>query len=135
MGLFGTSAPILVDINLTLQYLTLILLILGYFKTKPRKTHGYLMMIVFLLTIGTTVSVMAPRILIALANYGYIILAHAGVGIAAMLLGTLFGLNFGMALSNKQPLVCGSKNMMRLAFILWLLPILSGTMAYVSLYL
>ncbi|MFW9834118.1 MAG: hypothetical protein ACFFEK_09000 [Candidatus Thorarchaeota archaeon] len=135
MGLFGTAAPILVDINLILQYLTLVLLIVGYLKTKPRKTHGYLMMVVFLLTIGTTVFVMAPRILFALSNYGYIVLAHAGVGITAMLLGTLFGLNFGMALSNKQPLVCGSKKMMRVAFILWLLPILSGTLTYVGLYL
>lgn len=134
MVLFGSSAPLLVDINLILQYASLVLLIVGYVKRKPYKTHGNLMIVVLLLTVGTTVLIMAPRLLGVLSIYGDMVLVHAGIGVMAMILGTLFALNFAKALQTKQPLTCGTKNMMRLALILWTIPILFGTFMYTTLY-
>ena len=134
MGLFGTSASILVDINLILQYVTLILLIVGYVKKKPFKTHGYIMMTVLLITLGTTLLIMGPRLLDTFSTYGPNIIAHAGLGIASMLLGTLFVSRFIIATRNQQPLACGSRRLMLLALFLWILPILFGTMFYITTY-
>ena len=135
MGLFGTTAPVLVDINLILQYVTLLLLVIGYVKRKPLKNHGYIMMSVLLITIGTTLLIMAPRLLDTLEVYGPNIIGHAGLGIAALLLGTLFSFRFINATRSGEPLLCGTKNLMRLALILWLLPIIFGTGLYVTLYI
>lgn len=134
MGLFGTAAPILIDINLVLQYITLILLVVGYIKKKPFKTHGYIMLSMLLITVGTTLLVMAPRLLMTYTSYGPTVIVHASFGIVCILLGTLFSYRFITAVRNEKPLLCGTKNMMRLAFILWLVPILAGTMMYVALY-
>jgi hypothetical protein len=134
MVLFGSSAPLLVDINLILQYVTLMLLIVGYIKRKPFKTHGTIMLSVLAITISTTILVMAPRILIALGSYGYPIIAHAVLGIVSIFFGSLFATRFITAIRNQKPLTCGTKNMMRLALILWIIPILSGTMMYITLY-
>jgi len=60
MVLFGSSAPIFVDINLILQYVTLVLLVIGYIKTKPFKTHGNLMLIVLFIIVSTTILTMGP---------------------------------------------------------------------------
>ncbi|MHA2083616.1 MAG: hypothetical protein ACXABD_07670 [Candidatus Thorarchaeota archaeon] len=134
MGLFGTSAEILVDINLILQYTTLILLLVGYVKRKTFKNHGYTMMVVLVITVGTTVLVMAPRLLATFAVYGPFIFVHSAIGILSMLLGALFSFRFIVAIQNEKPLLCGTKNMMRLAFILWVGPIISGTLMYFTLY-
>ena len=135
MGFFGTTAPIIVDINLILQYVTLALLVIGYIKRKPFKTHAYIMLSVLFITAGTTIFIMAPRILIAFASYGYPILAHAVLGILTILLGTLFASRFIVAIRNQKPLTCGTKNMMRLALVLWIIPIFAGTIMYVTLYM
>ena len=135
MVLFGSSAPIFVDINLILQYVTLVLLVVGYIKTKPFKTHGYLMLIVLFITVFTTILVMGPRIIITFASYGYPILAHVFLGLLTIILGSLFATRFILAVRNSQPLICGTKNMMRLAFILWIFPIFAGTMMYFTLYM
>lgn len=135
MVLLGSSAPILVDINLILQYITLILLIVGYVKRKPFKTHGYLMLLVLVITVSTTLTIMAPRLLATFSVYGYLIIGHASIGIISMLLGILFSARFILALRNNKPLTCGTKNMMRLALILWIIPIFAGTMLYFTLYI
>lgn len=135
MGLFGTTAPIIADLNLILQYVTLILLIFGYLKRKPRKTHAYVMTTMYLITITTTVLIMAPALILYSSFYGPILYLHAGVGIVCILLGTLFVSRFVKATRNKKPLVCGTKNVMRMTFILWLIPILSGTAVYITMYL
>jgi len=132
MILFGSSAPLLVDVNLILQYLTLILLIVGYVKRKPFKTHGYLMLVVLLITLGTTLLIMVPRLVLAYGVFGYLIVAHAIVGIIAILLGSLFASRFILAIRNNKPLTCGTKNMMRLALLLWIIPIIAGTWMYMG---
>ncbi|MFW9849156.1 MAG: hypothetical protein ACFFF4_08445 [Candidatus Thorarchaeota archaeon] len=135
MGLFGTTAPILVDINLILQYVTLILLVSGYAKRNHRKIHGYIMMSVFLITLGTTLVIMAPRLLGTIEISGPIIIGHALIGICAMLFGTLFSFRFVTSTRAGKPLQCGTKNLMRLTFILWLFPVIFGTGTYLALYL
>ncbi len=135
MVLFGSSAPLIVDVNLVLQYISLVLLIVGYVKKKPFKTHGNLMVLLLLITVSTTVTIMAPRLFITLSSYGQMIFAHVILGILAMCLGIIFTFRYIRALQNNTPLICGSKNMMRLALLLWIIPILGGTMAYVTLYL
>ena len=123
MVLFGSSAPLLVDINLILQYVTLVLLIIGYVKRRPFKTHGYLMITVLLITVASTLLLMGPRIWITYAAYGFPILFHAVMGIVTILLGSLFAIRFILAIRNQQPLTCGTKIWMRLALILWIFPI------------
>jgi uncharacterized membrane protein YozB (DUF420 family) len=135
MGFLGTTAPILIDINLILQYVTLVLLIFGYLKRNMRKTHGYIMLSVLLITVTTTIVAMAPRLLLTVTNFGMAIFGHVAVGIIAMLLGVLFVYRFVTALRNDQPLVCGTRRNMRIALILWLVPLLLGTMMYLTLYL
>ncbi|MBN2230989.1 MAG: hypothetical protein JW779_15495 [Candidatus Thorarchaeota archaeon] len=135
MVLLGSTAPLLIDINLILQYMTLILLVIGYIKRKPFKTHGYLMLFVLIITIGTTILIMAPRLLITLSSYGYPIIAHALLGIISIILGSLFAIRFILAVRNNRPLTCGTKIMMRLALVVWIIPILAGTMMYITLYL
>ena len=135
MGLFGTPAPLFIDVNLILQYVTLVLLIVGYFKTKPRKTHGYLMILVFFITVITTILIMAPRLLIAIAGGDIFAVIHGTIGSLAIILGAIFASRFIIATTNQKPLVCGSKRMMRVAFILWILPVFSGSAIYILLYL
>ncbi len=135
MGLFGTAAEVLVDINLVLQYVALVLLVVGYVKRKPFKNHGYIMISVLSITLGTTLFVMAPRLLATYALYGPNIIGHAAIGIISMLLGALFTIRFITAVRKGTPLACGTKNWMRLAFVLWLIPIIFGTGVYVTLYL
>ena len=135
MVLFGSSAPLLVDINLILQYVTLVLLIVGYVKRKPFKTHGFIMLAVLSITVGTTLLLMAPRIFIALASYGVPIVAHAILGTVTILLGAVFASRFILAVRNESPLLCGTKNWMRLALIMWIFPIFAGTMMYFTLYM
>jgi uncharacterized membrane protein YozB (DUF420 family) len=134
MGLFGTAAPVLVDINLILQYVTLVLLVVGYIKRKPFKTHGYMMMAVLIITVGTTILVMAPRLLLTMTSFGILVIGHATVGTIGIVLGAVFASRFIMAIRDQKPLTCGTKRMMRIAFILWLVPILFGTVMYLSLY-
>ena len=135
MGLFGTGADVLVDINLILQYVTLILLVVGYVRRRPFKTHGHIMTTVLAITIATTVLVMAPRLLLVYRVYGLGILFHAFGGLATLVLGGLFVYRFISALQNDKPLLCGTKNMMRLALILWFIILLGGTAVYFTLYL
>ncbi len=134
MGLFGTAATLLIDFNLILQYIVLILLVVGYVKRKPLKNHGYLMMTVLLISVGTTLLIMAPRFLDTYTTYGPMVLAHMIGGIITMLLTAVFTFRFIRALRNENPLACGTKYWMWLAFILWLIPIFGGTMLYFTLY-
>lgn len=133
--MFGTGADVLVDINLILQYVTLILLLVGYVRRRPFKTHGRILTTALTITIVTTVLVMAPRLLLAYRVYGLGILFHAFGGLSTLALGGLFVYRFISALQNGKPLLCGTKNMMRLALILWVIILLGGTAVYFTLYL
>ncbi len=134
MGLFGTSADIFTDINLIIQYITLLLIIIGYLKRKPFKNHGFIMMTVTLLAVATSIVFMGPRLVIGWNGYESTIFAHAAVGIISIFLGAFLNFRFMRAMRNNQPLLCGSKNFMRIALLIWLSPIIGGTFFYVSTY-
>jgi hypothetical protein len=134
MGIFGNTAPILVDINLILQYVVLILLIVGYVKRKPYKIHGRIMSIVTLLTFATILLIMSPSLVLNFGEYELTIFIHVGVGILATLLGFIFSLRFNKALRSGQPFTCGTRYQMWLTFILWLIPLLGGTFLYLTRY-
>lgn len=135
MVLLGSSAPIMVDINLILQYVTLVLLVVGYVKRKPFKTHGYIMLTVLLITVATTIFLMIPRLFITFDAYGIPIVFHAILGTVTILLGALFATRFILAIRNETPLQCGTKNWMRLALIMWIIPVFLGSMMYFALYM
>jgi len=135
LGLFGTGADVLVDVNLILQYVTLVLLVIGYVKRRPFKTHGRIMTTVLTITLATTVLVMAPRLNLVYRVNGLGILVHALGGLATLALGGLFVYRFISALQKGKPLLCGTKNMMRLVLILWVIIVLGGTAVYFTLYL
>ncbi|MHA2379345.1 MAG: hypothetical protein ACXADS_08705 [Candidatus Thorarchaeota archaeon] len=134
MGIFGTAATVAADLNLIVQYVTLILLVFGYTKRRRFKTHGRIMVIVTVLTIATTLLVMAPSLIVNWGTFEPTILAHVAIGILVMLLGLVFTTRFYLATKGGKPLACGTRNIMRLAFILWLFPILGGTMFYINTY-
>jgi uncharacterized membrane protein YozB (DUF420 family) len=135
MILFSSSAPLLSDINLVFQYITLVLLIAGYVERKPRKKHGYIMLSAFLITVATTIAIMAPAFLIAPSVYGLLTYIHIIIGTLAILFGALFVFRFITQMREKKPLVCGTKNIMRLAIIFWIAQILDGTLMYIMLYM
>jgi hypothetical protein len=64
----------------------------------------------------------------------YYCLPHVAVGIIDILLGLLFSFRFLMALRSSQPLVCGTRGIMRLAFVLWIVPVFFGTFLYMTIY-
>ncbi|MBN2230772.1 MAG: hypothetical protein JW779_14380 [Candidatus Thorarchaeota archaeon] len=134
MVLFGSSAELIIDINLIAQYLVLFLLILGFIKRKPFKTHGYLMLVMTIISVGTTLLIMGPSLILNFSTHPPTILVHSIVGLIAILIGALFNFKFFKAMKEKQPLMCGSKNFMRIAFVIWLIPILGGTFFYISTY-
>jgi len=134
LGIFGNAATVAADLNLIVQYVTLILLVFGYTKRRHRQTHGRIMLTVTLLTIVTTLSVMAPSLILNWRAFDLTMLGHAGVGIVAILLGLLFTTRFYLATRAGKPLACGTRNIMRLTFVIWLIPILGGTMFYISTY-
>jgi len=135
MGIFGNSASIFVDLNLIAQMATLVLLVVGYTKKRSLKLHGRIMSTVTLITLVTILLVMGPSLVLEFRTYESTILIHAGAGSVATLLGLIFSVRFNRALRSGKPLYCGKKNMMRLAFILWLFPILGGTYLYLTRYI
>ena len=134
MFLFGTSANIVFDINLIVQYVVLIILLTGLYKRGLRSEHGRLMVGATALNLITVFLIMAPSLFLNLSSYNSTIFLHAALGITILLVSFVFIGRFGRAISTKSPLVCGSKNIMRLAIILWLLPLVGGTFIYLQLY-
>jgi uncharacterized membrane protein YozB (DUF420 family) len=135
MGLFGTPADIIIDINLIIQYIVLLLLVVGYLRRRPLKNHGKIMASATLLNLATVFVIMAPALILNFASYPITILTHAMIGIAALLFGLLFTIRFLMTTRKGEPLACGSKNVMRLAILIWLASIIGGTFFYLEHYI
>ena len=134
MGIFGNPASIIIDVNLIIQYVIFIFLLVGYVKRRELKTHGYLMVVALILNLVTTLLIMAPSLVLNLGTLPITVLPHAAVGTLAILLGLLFTFKFLMAQRSSQPLACGTSGMMKLAFVLWIVPVFFGTFLYVTIY-
>jgi hypothetical protein len=134
VGLFGNPASIIVDVNLIIQWVIFVLLLVGYLMRGQRKTHGYLMVVALVLNLVTTLVVMAPSLVLNIGTLPITVLPHAAVGIIAILLGFLFTFKWLMALRSSKPVICGTRGMMRLAFVLWIVPVFFGTFLYLTIY-
>lgn len=134
MGIFGNSADIIVDINLIIQYVILVLLVIGYIKKKPYRSHGNLMLLTTLLTLATILTIMVPRLVMFYALYPPLIYIHAIIGGITIAIALLFNIRFMTALRGKQPLKCGTKNAMRIALLIWLITLFGGTLIYLETY-
>ncbi|MFX1482663.1 MAG: hypothetical protein ACFFCP_05670 [Promethearchaeota archaeon] len=134
MGLFGNSASIIVDVNLIIQWIVFIFLLVGYLKRRELKTHGYLMVVTTIINLVTALLIMAPSLVINSSILPVTVYAHATVGTIAILLGLLFSFKFVTALRSNQPLACGTRRNMRIAFILWIVPVFFGTFIYLTVY-
>jgi hypothetical protein len=134
LGLFGNSAPILIDINLILQYVVLILLVVGYIKKKPFKTHGTFMALATILNLSTILLIMAPALIQYAAFYDATIYFHAIVGILVQVISLVFVLRFFMATRAGNPLMCGKRLHMYIAISLWFITVLGGTFFYLNAY-
>ncbi|MHA2142844.1 MAG: hypothetical protein ACXADF_12710 [Candidatus Thorarchaeota archaeon] len=135
LGLFGTPASVIIDVNLIIQWVVFVIILLGYVKKKPLETHGRLMVTVTIINLLTVLLIMGPSLIL---NWGLLpleVLPHSAVGIIAIILGLLFGFRFLMATRTGEPLACGNRRMMRIAFVLWIVPVFFGTFLYFSIYI
>ncbi|MHA2021260.1 MAG: hypothetical protein ACW96N_06065 [Candidatus Thorarchaeota archaeon] len=135
MGLFGTPASVIIDVNLIVQWVVFVILLLGYVKRRPLETHGRLMIIATIINLATVLLIMGPSLIL---NWGLLpvtVLPHSAVGTLAILLGLLFSFRFLAATRAQGPLECGNRRMMLIAFILWIVPVFFGTFLYVSIYI
>jgi hypothetical protein len=92
------------------------------------------MIVALVLNLVTTLLIMTPSLVLNFGTLPITVLPHVAVGIIAILLGLLFSFGFLMALRSSQPLVCGTHGVMRLAFVLWIVPVFFGTFLYMTIY-
>lgn len=142
MGIFGTSAGIIFDINLVMQLVLLIFLVAGVVLKRPRKRHGIIMASATLANLATILLIMGPSLV---RNFGAIIadplsagamttIAHAMLGTITILLGLLFGFRFFSATRGSKPLACGTKRTMVVTILLWLVTLSAGLAFYIYYY-
>jgi hypothetical protein len=134
MGLFGNPAEVIIDVNLIVQWVVFVIILLGYVKRRPLETHGRLMVIATIINLVTALLIMGPSLVLNWALLPITALAHSAVGTLAILLGLLYSYRFLIATRTGGPLACGNRRMMRIAFILWIVPVFFGTFLYVSIY-
>lgn len=134
MGLFGTSAELITDINLIVQMISLALIIIGSFKVRPFKEHGIIMLVVTLIAVISTVTFMAPSLIMYWMLYSPTIYLHAAAGSIAILIGALFNFKMVKAMRNSNPLICGTQKEMRIGIIIWLIPFIGGIFFYIMTY-
>jgi uncharacterized membrane protein YozB (DUF420 family) len=134
MGFLGTTAEIIIDVNLIIQWIVFVFLLLGYLKRGTRKTHGTIMATATIVNLATVLVIMAPALIMNWGLYEIIILGHVAVGTIAIILGLLYSFRFLMAIRSGSALACGNRGNMRLAFVLWIVPVFFGTYTYLTLY-
>jgi len=61
-------------------------------------------------------------------------IAHAMLGTITILLGLLFGFRFFSATRGSKPLACGTKRMMVVTILLWLVTLSAGLAFYIYYY-
>jgi hypothetical protein len=159
MGLFGTLAPVLIDVNMLVQVVLLILVlliaVLGFKQKQRRLLHGILAIIAMLTNLVTVFLIMGPSfaanwylltvVIVAIFvepnalpyfTLEYLILAvHIIIGTITLLLAFLFAFNFLYAYTSKESLSCGSNLGMRILLIIWLISFLIGISYYITHYL
>ncbi len=143
MGLFQANTPLLADLNLLFQIAVFILLICGWYLKSKRMyvKHGTIMGSSLVLHTISIVGVMVPSLLgmggifqNLSSRFALVMITHSILGGLVEILGVwLVG---RWILSTRQINLCfRRKNTMRIVTSLWLLELLIGFYAYLSLYI
>ncbi len=135
MGIFGNAADVIIDVNLIIQWIVFVILVLGYIKRRELVTHGRLMVVATIVNLITVLLVMGPSLIVNLGVFPITIIGHSAIGTLAVIFGLLFSFRFLMETRRGEPLKCGSRQMMRIAFVLWIVPVFFGTFFYVTFYI
>lgn len=142
MGILGTRAPLIYDLNLILQIVVIAILLAGAYYAKRKRNfniHGKAMSVALVLNIVGMLFVMAPRLISSLSYLvstvnqlpSMLTIIHPIFGGLAEILG-LF------AVATLRP--CGSKmgknvrNLMIVTFALWVVAFLFGVSVYIAFY-
>ena len=143
-GLFGTNAPLAVDINLLLQVVAIVILLVayGYKRMKNYKVHGSLMgtavvlhAILFLLVMGPQFVKYYDFLTTATSQLGVqISWVHAVMGSISLILGIVL---IGAWLRRPSDIsgCFRRKRIMDVTFPLWILSAIFGIAAYLVTYL
>jgi len=137
-GFLGTYAPIIADVNLIAQIALLGLLIAGLITIKRKKTteHRYLLTTVVLFSVVLTVFIMVGRffLLYTPGNFGWQLIVHGILGLAAILVGIYLMLMMDNRL-DKRWRTKKWKLLMRVNWLLFLLVVLGGFVIYWRMYI
>ena len=143
LGIFGTSALLITDINLLIQIVSFMVLLIGViYKIKGEfKIHGFLMGLAVLLHFITFVVVMGPSfsggidfLTTSTADLGVqATWIHAITGGIAMILGIILVGLWIVNLSNTAGCV-KRKRIMDITVLMWALSLIFGIVTYLSFY-
>ncbi|MHA2068654.1 MAG: hypothetical protein ACXABY_30190 [Candidatus Thorarchaeota archaeon] len=143
MGILGTDADTIFEINLVVQFVLILFLAFGFYKRRTFSYHGKIMALATLLNLGATAFVMLPSLItywdLIVANPTnpgiMITIVHVIIGSIAIALGFLFSIRFLLALRNSKPLACGTRRMMLTTLFLWLFALAGGLAFFVFYYI
>ena len=143
MGILGTSASTVSDINLIVQIIIIALLAEGWIISRDKKKirlHGQLMVTAVLINAAAIALVMLPSLIL---NFGaitsdplgpgpLITIAHSTIGAAAWLLGAYLSWVWGLKPATVE--CFKRKGLMRPVTYLWLFAAILGVGFYVYYY-
>lgn len=146
MGILGTQADTIFDVNLIIQTVLIAALIVGYYSMKPRrllKRHGIIMAVGTMANLAAVLAIMLPSLILNWnavvsepTNPGVLItLVHVVAGTIAILVASRFSLRFLLALQRSKPLMCGTRRFMYLTLATWLTSLALGYGFYIFYYL
>ncbi len=146
MGILGTQADTIFDVNLIIQTLLIAVLLIGYYSMKPRrllKRHGMIMAIGTIVNLAAVLSIMLPSLILnwnAVAsdptNPGVLItIVHVVAGTIAILVASRFSFRFFLSVQRNTPLICGTRRFMYTTLASWLTSLGLGYGFYIFYYL
>lgn len=143
LGILGTTADTIFEINLIVQLILIVFLAIGVYQRRPFKRHGTIMASATLLNLGATTLVMLPSLITNLDvivanpfNPGVgITIAHSILGSVALAIGSLFSARFLIATRNSKPLKCGIRRWMIITFVMWIAALGGGLAFFLYYYL
>ncbi|MFQ5831074.1 MAG: hypothetical protein ACE5H4_00020 [Candidatus Thorarchaeota archaeon] len=146
MGILGTQADVIFDVNLIIQTLLIAVLLVGYYSMKPRrllKRHGVIMATGTIINLAAVLSIMLPSLILnwnAVASDpthpGVLItIVHVAFGTIAILVASRFSLRFLRSMQRNTPLMCGTRRSMYTTLASWLISMGLGYGFYIFYYL
>ncbi|MHA1933882.1 MAG: hypothetical protein ACW97A_01255 [Candidatus Thorarchaeota archaeon] len=143
MGIFGTGAETIFEINLIIQIALLVLLLIGVARRRTLRFHGTIMATAIIVNIITVLTIMGPSLvlysnLIIAAPFSpgnLITIIHVILGLVALLSGLIFSIRFMLAIRRSGPLACGTRRMMQLTALLWISSLIGGIGFYMYFYI